>query len=183
MDRRTFLGTAAAAAISTGLHPIPSFATPDAPNCRRWRSACSSVPTEIPKRTIKRVHDMGFTQLLSVARRLHRQVHAGCCEADQRSAGEVRGGRHDRRSRGSAAARVELSAGAFDDRPRSAEDACCAHRRAAAGVGLRETARHLAGANALRIHSRGSGRRALSRARSKRFAPSRSTATATASTS
>ena len=31
MDRRTFLGTAAAAAITTGLHPIPCLAEPDPP--------------------------------------------------------------------------------------------------------------------------------------------------------
>jgi sugar phosphate isomerase/epimerase len=61
MDRRTFLGTAAAAAISTGLHSIPSFAASDAPKLPPMAIGLLISPHGDPEGTIKRVHDMGFS--------------------------------------------------------------------------------------------------------------------------
>lgn len=61
MDRRTFLGTAAAAAITTGLHPIPAFAEPDPPKLKPMELGLLISPFGAPEATIKRVHDMGFS--------------------------------------------------------------------------------------------------------------------------
>ena len=61
MDRRTFLAVASATAISTGLHPIPSFAEPDAPKLNPMAVGLLISPFSDPEATIKRVHDMGFS--------------------------------------------------------------------------------------------------------------------------
>ena len=61
MDRRTFLGTAAAAAITTGLHPIPAFAEPDPTKLKPMELGLLISPFGAPEATIKRVHDMGFS--------------------------------------------------------------------------------------------------------------------------
>ncbi len=61
MDRRTFLGTAAAAAITTGLHPIPAFAEPDPTSLKPMELGLLISPFGAPEATIKRVHDMGFS--------------------------------------------------------------------------------------------------------------------------
>lgn len=60
MDRRTFLGTAAAAAIATGLHPIPSPAQADK-KLPPMALGLLISPYGAPEATIKRVHDMGFS--------------------------------------------------------------------------------------------------------------------------
>jgi sugar phosphate isomerase/epimerase len=60
MDRRTFLAAASATAISTGLHPIPSFAKPDNPKLPPMAVGLLISPYGDPEATIKRVHDMGF---------------------------------------------------------------------------------------------------------------------------
>jgi sugar phosphate isomerase/epimerase len=61
MDRRTFLETAAAAAIATGLHPIPSFAEPVRPKLKPMAVGLLVSPYGAPEATIKRVRDMGFS--------------------------------------------------------------------------------------------------------------------------
>ncbi|HEY2471890.1 MAG TPA: sugar phosphate isomerase/epimerase family protein [Terracidiphilus sp.] len=61
MDRRTFLGTATAAAITTGLHPIPSPAQAEKPTLKPMAVGLLVSPYGSPEATIKRVHDMGFT--------------------------------------------------------------------------------------------------------------------------
>ncbi len=61
MDRRTFLGTAAAAAITTGLHPIPCLAEPDPPALKPMALGLLISPFGSPEAAIKRVHDMGFS--------------------------------------------------------------------------------------------------------------------------
>jgi L-ribulose-5-phosphate 3-epimerase len=61
MDRRTFLGAASAAAITTGLHPIPSFAKPDPTKLKPMEIGLLISPFGAPEATIKRVHDMGFS--------------------------------------------------------------------------------------------------------------------------
>ncbi len=61
MDRRTFLAAASATAISTGLHPIPSFATPDTPKLPPMAVGLLISPYGDPEATIKRVRDMGFS--------------------------------------------------------------------------------------------------------------------------
>ena len=60
MDRRTFLGTATAAAIGTGLHPIPSPAQADK-KLPPMALGLLISPYGAPEATIKRVHDMGFS--------------------------------------------------------------------------------------------------------------------------
>ena len=126
----------------------------------------------------------GLQQLLPLTRRVHQQVHGRMPQSRLGTLlAKYQPGCHHRRSGRSAAAGVELPAGSIDHRPCSAQDACGAHRCAAAGFGLCEAARHQAGSDALRIHSGGSGGRALSGQRSRPSARSRSTATATASTS
>lgn len=61
MDRRTFLAAASATAISTGLHPIPSFATPDTPKLPPMAVGLLISPFGDPEASIKRVRDMGFS--------------------------------------------------------------------------------------------------------------------------
>jgi sugar phosphate isomerase/epimerase len=61
MDRRTFLAAASATAISTGLHPIPSFAEPNANKLPPMAVGLLISPHDDPEGTIKRVHDMGFS--------------------------------------------------------------------------------------------------------------------------
>jgi sugar phosphate isomerase/epimerase len=61
MDRRTFLGAATAAAITTGLHPIPSPAEPEKPKLKPMAVGLLVNPYGAPEATIKRVHDMGFS--------------------------------------------------------------------------------------------------------------------------
>jgi L-ribulose-5-phosphate 3-epimerase len=61
MDRRTFMGTAAAAAITSGLHPTLVFAEPDAPRLQPMAVGLLISPFGAPEATIKRVHDMGFS--------------------------------------------------------------------------------------------------------------------------
>jgi L-ribulose-5-phosphate 3-epimerase len=59
MDRRTFLGTATAAAIATGMNPVSSMA--DAPELKPMALGLLVSPFAAPEATIKRVHDMGFS--------------------------------------------------------------------------------------------------------------------------
>lgn len=61
MDRRTFLSTAAAAAISSGLHPLRSFADPQKPTLKPMALGLIISPYGAPEATIKRVRDMGFS--------------------------------------------------------------------------------------------------------------------------
>ena len=61
MDRRTFLAAASATAISTGLHSIPSFAELDTPKLQPMALGLLISPFGEPEATIKRVHDMGFS--------------------------------------------------------------------------------------------------------------------------
>ncbi len=59
MDRRTFLGTATAAAIATGINPRSSMA--DTPKLKPMALGLLVSPFGAPEATIKRVHDMGFS--------------------------------------------------------------------------------------------------------------------------
>jgi sugar phosphate isomerase/epimerase len=61
MDRRTFLAAASATAISTGLHPIPSFAKPETPKLSPMAVGLLISPYGDPEATIRRVRDMGFS--------------------------------------------------------------------------------------------------------------------------
>ncbi|HKD60850.1 MAG TPA: sugar phosphate isomerase/epimerase family protein [Terracidiphilus sp.] len=61
MDRRTFLGAATAAAISTGFRPIPSPAEPEKTKLKPMAIGLLVSPYGAPEATIKRVHDMGFS--------------------------------------------------------------------------------------------------------------------------
>jgi len=61
MDRRTFLRTAAAAAIASGLHPPSSFANPQKPKLKPMALGLLISPYGAPEETIKRVRDMGFS--------------------------------------------------------------------------------------------------------------------------
>jgi L-ribulose-5-phosphate 3-epimerase len=61
MDRRTFLGTASAAAIAAGLQPIPSFAEPEKQKLKPMAVGLLISPYGAPEATIKRVHDMGLS--------------------------------------------------------------------------------------------------------------------------
>ncbi len=65
MDRRRFLGTAAAAAIATGLDPVRSFAesakTKPRPKLKPMAVGLLVSPYGAPEATIKRVRDMGFS--------------------------------------------------------------------------------------------------------------------------
>lgn len=61
MNRRTFLGTATAAAIVTGLRPIPSLAENEKPKLKPMALGLLISPYGAPEATIKRVHDMGFS--------------------------------------------------------------------------------------------------------------------------
>ena len=61
MDRRTFLSTATAAAIASGLHPLPSLADPEKPKLKPMALGLLISPYGAPEATIKRVRDMGFS--------------------------------------------------------------------------------------------------------------------------
>jgi sugar phosphate isomerase/epimerase len=61
MDRRTFLGVATAAAISTGLQPIPSPAEAEKTKLKPMAVGLLVSPHGASEATIKRVHDMGFS--------------------------------------------------------------------------------------------------------------------------
>jgi L-ribulose-5-phosphate 3-epimerase len=60
MDRRTFLGTATAAILAKGLHPSTSIAAA-APPLRPMAVGLLVSPFSAPEETIRRVHDLGFT--------------------------------------------------------------------------------------------------------------------------
>ena len=60
MDRRTFLG-AATAAVAGGLNPLPSFAESDKPKLKPMALGLIVSPYGSPEATMKRVHDMGFS--------------------------------------------------------------------------------------------------------------------------
>lgn len=60
MDRRTFIGAATAAAITTGLQPLPSPAQADK-KLPPMALGLLISPYGAPEATIKRVHDMGFS--------------------------------------------------------------------------------------------------------------------------
>jgi L-ribulose-5-phosphate 3-epimerase len=61
MDRRTFLSAASAAAIATGFHPHIAFAEPDATGLKPMELGLLVSPYGNVESTIKRVHDMGFS--------------------------------------------------------------------------------------------------------------------------
>jgi sugar phosphate isomerase/epimerase len=61
MDRRTFLGTATAAILANGLHPSTSFATAARPPLKPMAVGLLISPFGEPEETIRRVHDLGFT--------------------------------------------------------------------------------------------------------------------------
>jgi L-ribulose-5-phosphate 3-epimerase len=61
MDRRTFLGSASAAAIATSLPSLPSFAQPEKPALKPMAVGLLVSPHGEPEATIKRVQDMGFS--------------------------------------------------------------------------------------------------------------------------
>lgn len=61
MDRRTFLGAATAAAITAGLHPHSSSAEAQTPKLKPMALGLLISPFGAPETTIKRVHDMGFS--------------------------------------------------------------------------------------------------------------------------
>src|ERR1700733_13345831 len=61
MDRRTFLAAPPSTTVSTGLKSIPSFANPDAAKLPPMALGLLVSPFNDPEGTIKRVHDMGFS--------------------------------------------------------------------------------------------------------------------------
>lgn len=61
MDRRRFLGSATAAAIATGLPSLPSLAEPENTKLKPMTVGLLVSPHGAPEATIKRVHDMGFS--------------------------------------------------------------------------------------------------------------------------
>ena len=61
MDRRTFLSSAAAAAITAGLPPLPSFADPAPAKLKPMALGLKISLDGAPEATIKRVRDMGFS--------------------------------------------------------------------------------------------------------------------------
>jgi len=61
MDRRTFLSAASAAAIATGFHPHIAFAEPDSTGLKPMELGLLVSPYGNVESTIKRVHDMGFS--------------------------------------------------------------------------------------------------------------------------
>jgi L-ribulose-5-phosphate 3-epimerase len=61
MDRRTFLGAATAAAIVTGIHPLPGASEPEPLALKPMALGLLISPFGAPEATIKRVHDMGFS--------------------------------------------------------------------------------------------------------------------------
>ena len=61
MNRRTFLGTATAAAITTGLHPLSASAQVSSPKLKPMELGLLISPFGDPEASIRRVHDMGFS--------------------------------------------------------------------------------------------------------------------------
>lgn len=61
MDRRTFLGFASAAAIATGIDPIPGIAEPESSPLKPMALGLLISPFGAPEETIKRVRDIGFS--------------------------------------------------------------------------------------------------------------------------
>jgi sugar phosphate isomerase/epimerase len=61
MDRRAFLGAATAAAVATGLDPLPSFADAEKRRLKPMALGLLISPFGAPEATIKRVRDMGFS--------------------------------------------------------------------------------------------------------------------------
>lgn len=61
MDRRTFVSAATAAAITTGLYPIPALAEADKPKLKPMAVGLLISPFGAPETAIKRVRDMGFS--------------------------------------------------------------------------------------------------------------------------
>jgi len=61
MDRRTFLGTATVAVIAEGLHPAISFAVTEPGPIKPMALGLLISPYSAPEETIRRVHEMGFT--------------------------------------------------------------------------------------------------------------------------
>jgi len=61
MNRRSFLGAATAAAITTGIHPIFGIVEPETPVLKPMAFGLLISPFGAPEATIKRVHDMGFS--------------------------------------------------------------------------------------------------------------------------
>ena len=153
MDRRTFLGSATAAAIATGLHP-DSFLllNPAAPKLKPMALGLLISPYQRARGDDQARSRHGIYQLLSFAGRIYRQVHAGCCEADWRSCWRsTRWLRQpwrlwDRSRWCGISRRGRRRSGWFLPRP------CGADRCAETGLGFCEAARHRAGADALRIH-------------------------------
>src|SRR5579872_4737399 len=60
MDRRRFLGNATAAAIASGLRPLSAIAQPEQ-KLKPMALGLLISPYDAPEATIKRVHDMGFS--------------------------------------------------------------------------------------------------------------------------
>jgi L-ribulose-5-phosphate 3-epimerase len=61
MDRRSFLSAATAAAVATGMDPLSSFADSGQPALKPMALGLLVSPYSAPEATIKRVHDMGFS--------------------------------------------------------------------------------------------------------------------------
>lgn len=61
MDRRKFLGTAAAAAVASGLPPLHLFADTEHATLKPMAAGLLISPYGAPEATIKRVRDMGFS--------------------------------------------------------------------------------------------------------------------------
>ena len=61
MHRRTFLGAAAAAAVATGLDPAAAFADTEKPKLKPMAVGLLVSPYGAAEATIKRVHEMGFS--------------------------------------------------------------------------------------------------------------------------
>ena len=61
MDRRTFLGAATAAAVTTALDPASSRGQTERPKLKPMAVGLLISPSVAPEATIQRVHDMGFT--------------------------------------------------------------------------------------------------------------------------
>lgn len=61
MNRRTFLSTAAGAAIATGLHPLSSLGDLEKPKLKPMALGLVISPYGAPEATIKRVRDIGFS--------------------------------------------------------------------------------------------------------------------------
>ncbi len=61
MDRRTFLGAASAAIVAEGLHPAISYAAAKLAPLKPMALGLLISPFGAPEETVRRVHDLGFT--------------------------------------------------------------------------------------------------------------------------